>query len=171
MTNPKNSLAILDIFLLILALLFTIAVIGVINYNLVDKNAIGKNIMFLTLSIWFTLFIFQFKALRKKTTFICWTIIALILLAMFFWLFNNPALNYLDKDGDKHNYSHGLISPILVLTLYQICRQISLKYFKVELGMLSRVSSYIVEEKRESNWPDIVCSIGFLFIPFAAFYF
>ena len=171
LTKPKNSIATLDIVLLSLALLFTILVIRVAIYNLADKETIGKNVMFLTLSIWFTLFVFQFKALTKTTVFTCWTIISLVLFGIFLWLRSDPRLSYLDKDGDVHNYAHGLISPFLVLLLFQTCRQLSLKFYKVELALPYRFVNYINEEKRATTWFDTICVIGFVGIPLAAFYF
>ena len=90
---------------------------------------------------------------------------------MFLWLRNDPSLNYLDKSGGTHNYAHGLISPLLVLLLHQICRQLSLKFYQVELGQPSKFTNYIHEQKRSATWYDIICSIGFIGIPVAALYF
>ena len=171
MKKTKDSITSLDIILLSLALLFTIFVIRAKLFNLVDKDIIGKDIMFLTLSIWFTLFIFQFVALRKTIVFLCWSIISMVLFGMFLWLRNDSSLNYLAKSGEAHNYAHGLISPFLVLLLFQICRQLSLKFYKVELGRPSRVTNYIPEQKRAATWYDKICAIGFICAPIAAFYF
>ena len=160
----------MDIACLTGAVIFALLVCRVAFYNLVDKNVIGKNLIILPLSIWFVLFTVQFKALRKTPVFICWTILALGLAVMRFWLIKDNALTYVVKTGDTYHTAQGLIVPLVVLVFYQICRQVSLKYYHVELSIPGKVSNMNYEQNRKANWLERFHSIGFFATPVITFY-
>jgi hypothetical protein len=168
-TKLKNSISFFDAALLFIALLFTFFVFRAKVYDLVDNATQQKNFTILTFSISYSLFLFQYKALRKRLVYLCWTILSLILLFAFFFYYDDTTLNYIDKNDNSHNNSHGLICPFIVLIWYQVCRQLSLKFCGFELGMPSRVSSYIIEEKRNATIIDRICAIGMFLIPAFSF--
>jgi len=171
MNSKKKSSTFLDIALLILVLGVTILIIRTKIYNLVSNKILGENLLYLSGAVPLILLIFQFQALRKITVFLSWMGISVVLLGLFFWLYNDASLNYLDKAGNTFNYSHGLAGPFFILLFYQICRQLSLRYYKIELGIPSRTSDTILEGDRKSTWIDIMCLIGFFAIPLAFYVF
>ena len=90
MNNTKNQFAFWDIFLLVLALIFTVLVIRICLYNLVDSETTGENLVLLSSSVSIVILGFQYKALRKRKVFFAWTILSLLLLFMFFLVYKNP---------------------------------------------------------------------------------
>ena len=113
MTKTDNSIGTLDIILLSVASLLTILVIRVCFFKLVDTETMGKDLLILSLSVSSTIFLLQYKALRKQKVFLAWIFLAVVMLGMFFWLSKNAALNYSDKDNlGVHNYASGLKVPL-----------------------------------------------------------
>lgn len=82
----------------------------------------------------------------------------------------NTSLTYVTNTGDTHHYAQGLIAPFLVLLFYQVCRQISLKYYKVELSIPGNATNINYEQNRKANWLERLHSIGFVAIPVIAYY-
>ena len=130
LANLKKSFSFLSLLLLSLSLLFIVLVIRAKKYNLVDKEFIGKGIQILVISLWIIIYLLQFKALRNIFVFSSWLIIGFITFGMYLWLKNDPSLVYSGTSGDIHNYANGLRVPLVLLILFQTCRQISLKYYK-----------------------------------------
>jgi len=157
-TKTENQFAFWDILLLIIASLFTVLVIRVCLYNLVDSEVMGKDLLILSVSVSWTIFVFQYKALRKPKVFLAWSILALVMLGMFFWLYKNTALNYSDKDNlGTYNYASGLKIPAILLIIFWTCRKLAKKYYNTELllpnGSFDGID-YV--EKRKFNLMDYI---------------
>ena len=170
MAKSNKAFTYRDIAWLTRAFIFTCFVFRAAIYNLVDKSANSMNLRILPASIWFVLFTFQFKALRKTSVFISWTILALGLFVMRLWLAKDSSLTYGVNTGETYHNAQGLIAPLLVLIFYQICRQISLKYYHVELSIPAKITNINFEENRKANWLEKFHSIGFVAIPVLTFY-
>ncbi|MEJ0102002.1 MAG: hypothetical protein WDO19_05320 [Bacteroidota bacterium] len=80
----KNSIQPLDIIYLSLALLFTVLTIRVKLYNLVDKEIIGARHKHPCIFNIINIVNSAIQGIAKKIVFMCWIIISLILLSMFF---------------------------------------------------------------------------------------
>jgi hypothetical protein len=163
--------SVIEILLIFLGAFFTVLIARSALFDLVPAQTTGKNFMVLTLCIWMLLLVVQFKALRKTIVYLSWMLISLALFALYLYYFSNARLLYLDKAGNSHSYAHGLISPFLMLVLFQICRQISLSTYKFELGLPSKVTGYVYEQKRDATWIDKFYFIGSFGIPIITFYF
>ena len=152
MNNTKNQFAFWDIFLLVLALIFTVLVIRICLYNLVDSETTGENLVLLSSSVSIVILGFQYKALRKRKVFFAWTILSLLLLFMFFLVYKN-SFNYFDKDNvELRKYATGLKVPFMLLLLFWIFTKLAIKYYKTELLFPYRTSG--IEENREYNFMD-----------------
>ncbi len=164
-SKPKNSFSTLDIILLSLASLLIFFVLRAKVYNLVSYQKQRQNFQLLTFAIPFSLFFFQFRALRKKIVFLCWIALSLVLLFVCIIYYNDATLNLTDKNSNVHNCAHGLAGTFVFLIWYQGWRQLSLKFYGFEMGMAGR-SNYIIEEERNATIIDRVCSAGIFIIPF-----
>ena len=152
MDKTKNQFTFWDIFILALALIFTVLVIRVCLYKLVDIETMGENLLVLSISVSLTILGFQYKALRKKKVFFAWCILSLVLLLMFFLVYKN-SFNYFDKDAlELHKYATGLKVPFMLLLLFWIFTKLANKYYKTELLFPYRTSG--IEENREYNFMD-----------------
>ena len=152
MDKTKNQFTFWDIFILALALIFTVLVIRVCLYKLVDIETMGENLLVLSISVSLTILGFQYKALRKKKLFFAWCILSLVLLLMFFLVYKN-SFNYFDKDAlELHKYATGLKVPFMLLLLFWIFTKLANKYYKTELLFPYRTSG--IEENREYNFMD-----------------
>ena len=152
MNNTKNQFAFWDIFLLVLALIFTVLVIRICLYNLVDSETTGENLVILSTSVSMAILGFQYKALRKRKVFFGWTILSLLLLLMFFLVYKN-SFNYFDKDAlELHKYATGLKVPFMLLLLFWIFTKLANKYYRTEL--LFPYRTFGIEENREYNLID-----------------
>jgi hypothetical protein len=125
MINKRNSFSELGFLLFVLVALATAMVFRVIILKSVSKETIGGEIKGLVALMWITSNFLQFKALRKAQVFISWSILALIHLGMFIYLYNSNFMNYTDEYGIARNYSRLLVVPILLLIFFQVCRQFS----------------------------------------------
>ena len=152
MDKTKNQFTLWDIFILALALIFTVLVIRVCLYKLVDIETMGENLLVLSISVSLTILGFQYKALRKKKLFFAWCILSLVLLLMFFLVYKN-SFNYFDKENaELIKYATGLKVPFMLLLLFSIFRKLANKYYRTEL--LFPYRTFGIEENREYNLMD-----------------
>lgn len=156
MTKPENNFTTPDIVLLSVAALFIFFVIRICLYQLADPQTTGKDLLLLSSTVSFAIFLFQFKALRKQKVFLSWSFLACLMLIMFFWLHRDASLNYVDKDNlGTHNYASGLTVPFALLIIFFICRKISNKYYGTELLVPNRSFNQVdYVEKRKFNSID-----------------
>jgi hypothetical protein len=166
----KQLFTAVESFFLILGLFFTALVIRSMMIDFIPGSQIGIQVKMLVLGVWAVLFLFQFKALRKKRVFIAWLIIAIIHLSIFILFFHNPHLNYLDRYEQKRNYSSFLVTPIILLLFFQGCRQFSLFFYKRELGLVSANLNTIIGEDRMANGVERICSAGMFVMPILSYY-
>ncbi len=100
----------------------------------------------------------QFRNLRNLNYYLIWTIIGIIQLIVFIIEKDNPDFYFINGTG-----LDGLKALLPVLTLFQVFRQISLKWFKREM-ILSlqqyRMTWYEDEEKRNMTWTEVLFSIS-----------
>lgn len=162
MTKAKNQFAFLDLLLLTIASVFIVIVFRACLYNLVDNEVMGKDLSILSFGISWTIFVFQYKALRKPKVFLAWSTLALVMLGMSFWLCKNTGLSYLGKDNSEiYNYASGLKVPAILLIIFWICRKIAKKYYNTELLLPNRSFNRIdYVEKRKFNLMDYVWMIA-----------
>jgi hypothetical protein len=163
MIRIKNSFSELGLLWFVLLALFTALVFRVIILQAVSRETIGKEIQVLVSLMWVTISFLQFKALRKPMVFTGWSILALIHLGMFVWLYNNTFTSYDDKYGIPRNNSRLLIVPILLLLFFQACRKFSLVFYEKELEPLGRFGE-VIGEDRSANGIETVCSVGLFLI-------
>ena len=155
MTKAESQFIIWDIVLLALTTIFIALVIRVCFYHLVDNETIQENLLILSLSVSVTIVAFQYKSLRKQKVFIAWTILSLVMLGMFLWLYKDTSLAL-------NNNSNGLKVPLILLLFFWICRRSSIKYFGTELSLptLSR----IVNQENRNFFMDYVWTTGSVII-------
>ena len=170
LTKTKTNFTIWNFVWLTAALIFAVLIFRTVVFNLADQDTAKHNLLLLSLSLWFILFALQFKAIRQIYVFICWTILSLSLIAMKIWIIKHVNLINSSAETDGTNYLRGLSIPFFVLIFYQLCRQISLKYYNNELSMPSKVFNLIPDENREANWIERINAIGFFTIPFITLY-
>lgn len=140
-----------------------------LNQNVL-KTKIGVQIKMLVLGVWAILSFIHFRPLRRRQVFIAWSIVALIHFSMFLAFYNNDYLSYLDKYEQQRNYSRFLITPLILLVFFQLCRQFSLFFYKQELGLVSVNLNIVIGEERIANGIERICSAGMFVIPIFAYY-
>jgi len=114
LTKTNNTFTACNLFWLIGILIFSILVFRVVMFGLVDKEIIKDDILILPLSIWFILLVFQFKAIRKIYVFICWLIVAFLLVTMNIWIIKHTDLANTVNNTDNVKYFRGLFIPLIV---------------------------------------------------------
>ena len=171
MNKNKPIFTAVEILLLFLALFFTALTLRVIVTQSVPKTQIGTVIKMLVLGVWLMISFFQFRPMRRTQVFIAWTVIAVIHLAMFIAFYDNYYLSYLDKYNQQRNYSRFLITPIILLIFFQLCRQLSLFFYRQEVGQVSVHFNNIIGENRVANGVERICAAGMFVIPILSYYF